>query len=93
MGTVEMALLMELVVVPVIKRLAQDRGIHGVTAETIEGLDTKDVIAALKADSKLADTVTDDLADTVDNIVSSAVDAFFGVLIAVNSGVKRSDDT
>ncbi len=91
MGTVEMALLMKLVVVPVVKRLAERRGIHGVTKETLE-MKITDVITALENDKKLKETVEKDLADAVDNIVSSAVDAFFGVLSAVNHGVNRSDD-
>ena len=92
MGTVEMALLMELVVVPVVKRLAERRGIHGVTKESLE-MKITDVITALENDKELKKTVENELGDIVDNIIGSAVDAFFGVLIAVNSGVKRSNDT
>ncbi len=92
MGTVETALLMELVVVPVVKKLAERRGIHGVTKESLE-MKITDVIIALDNDKELKETVENDLADAVDNIISCAVDAFFDVLSAVNSGANRSDDS
>lgn len=90
MGPVEMALLMELVVVPVIRKLAQRRGLYGVNAETLKNVKGADVVKLLQTDAKLHQDVLTGVADAVDNIAGDAIDPMVEVL-KVLLGVKRSD--
>ncbi len=94
MGSVETALLMELVVVPVVKELLIRRGLHGVGMDDIKKIrkDPKKVLALLKNDRSLHIDVVKGVANTLDNIAGDAIDPVVELLKKLK-GVTRSDDT
>lgn len=95
MDATTQTLLIDLLIVPTIKKLAVERGVHGVTKENLEIFlkNPKKVMAVLKDNKGLAEKVTQDLADAVDNIASDAVDAFVAVFASFTPGGIGSNDT
>lgn len=87
-------LFIDLIAVPTIKKLAKERGVHGVTRENLTAFanDPKKILAVLKDNIGLREKVTEDLADAIDNIASDAVDALTSIFAAVTpGGVERND--
>jgi len=96
MGSVETALLMELVVVPVVRKLMHRRGVTGVTKENLENLKVRDVkkmLISLKENPGLLSEINEDIADGIDNIAGPFVDAFKSILISCTGGVVLEDGT
>ena len=94
MGTVETALLMELVVVPVVKELLIRRGLHGVGMEDIKKIrkDPVKVLSLLKNDTSLHIDVVQGVADTLDNIAGDAIDPVVELLKKLK-GSDGSDES
>jgi len=78
-------LLIDLVIIPVIKKLAARRGVGGKTRNTLEEFtkDPKKILTKLQKDSGLLEKVVEDLADAVENVAGDAINALTDVFALI----------
>jgi len=90
------ALLIEYIAIPLVRELAARRGAYGVNKKDIEdlGKDPERVLNTIKNDPGLQTRVIEALADGIDNVGSSLIDAVFEVFKAYRVlGEQDGNDT
>ncbi len=97
MSPATVALLLEFVVMPLIKELADRRGVSGVTEDNLKALakDPEKVLERIKADPGLQRWIITDLADGIDSIGSCFIDAIKHIFLAfpvTGSGEDTTED-
>ena len=89
MDPITMQLIIKLVVVPLIVELAERRGVEGIIKEDIEAFasDPEAILKMLDVMTDLRGDVVKDLANLVDDIFESGVDALVKLFKASPAGV------
>ena len=89
------ALLIEFVVIPVLRNLAERRGIHGVTEYNIETFvkDPKKALTILRESTSIREKVVDDIADAIENVAAPAIDALAEIFKKATPGGDPDGDT
>ncbi len=93
MSPVVMALIIELVIVPVIKELLSRRGIHGANKDTLKSFvkDPEAAVLMLQKDTALRRDVIKLLADGIDNVGGDIIEALVRIFAGTVPGGSNSD--